>query len=214
MTNKTIISLFLCIFSMSASIVFGQADEPSIIYKQLILDNGLITLAIPEMWDVDIDNATTQSIGIASNPNVLARDTNTPLTGEQATVLLNFIDTASASENDYIVGETLLEKLDFAINSMSESIVDENGDTLITFREPEYIAGTSLTWAYAQVTYSFEDTELTLIMWDISDGLLGIALVQTADDAREQNMEIAINIVQSIRYLGDAYDVINREVES
>lgn len=212
MKHVIVVVLVCLLFGLVMPNSFAQTASQDVAYLQAKTDDGLLTFAFPEDWTIDTDVAGIGNIGIVSDKAILENEGVKPLESGQVSVLLSFLDSNVAVENG-LVGDTLTDKLELIMNNMSLNFVDADGNSLVDAGEVQLVDATDLTVAYAQVSYSIEGANYTLILWNLADGLLGTALVGTAGGEWDEYAPIVINIVQSVRYLGDEYQQIVREIQ-
>lgn len=195
--------IFLLIVGVSSFsfVAVGQdEDETPISYDELVTDDGL-SILFPSEWDFDT-NAEDSSILLFSHDAIIERDVDAPFVSGDVSVLLTFIPSDYADLFGFD-GDSLDEKLAGIVEGFVLLQTDVDGVEHLSVSDVEIIEATDDTPAMAFVTYSLLDTaDGMFILWDISDDLLGSAIVATATGELADSEAVIMTIVQSIEFSG------------
>ena len=194
------------VFGAIVPTTIAQDDPREVVYKQAMSEDGLLTFAYPEDWFIDSEALSQSAIGVLSDERILEASPDDPLESGQITIFMRLIDTEAAAEQG-IVGEALEERLT-AYTEILSAFTDADDNLFYEFGEMTFVETHPLVLPYAQVVYTNNDNEFRMILWDVADGLTGIAIIRTAEREWILYEQIATTVVLSLQYLGDEYEPV------
>lgn len=191
-----ILGLLIVLLSIPL-ITVAQDDDTSITYAQLSTDDG-ISLFYPADWTLDVGEGDA-FVFIYNNDAIIERANDAPFESGDVSVYVSFTPTEYAHLLGFI-GDTVEERLTNLANGLVILNNYEEDTPQMSISDITVLAASNVP-DLQYVTYSLTDVaDGMIVMWDISDDLLGTAIVTTAPDELDDIQDIVLSIMQSTSF--------------
>jgi hypothetical protein len=170
--------------------------------------NGLVSVQHPEGWGVEA--GPQQTINIANDPAMLdaIKEGDFEISSGQVGLTVFYIPTAGAVEQG-VQGPNSEERAAY----LAALLTPEDPASLVSIGEVELIAHEGQP-TLARFTYSYGDVfEGMNVVWDISENVIGIAIVMTAPGETTNVEETIYAILESVTLNWPVEAVLNPPAE-
>lgn len=196
--NMLLFLSMLMLLSIPTLTMAQDEDDDSSTYNQILTEDG-ISVFYPDDWTFDVaeDDAI---ISLFSNEAIAERDADAPFESGDVSIWLTF------TPSDYahllgLVGDSNEERLTNLVNGLVGLNTDEDSNAQLSASEIEIFEASNDLPEILFVTYSLTDVADGMVLfWDISDDLLGVAIVTTATDELADNQDLIMRMMQNVTF--------------